>query len=378
MKALGIKMGAPWHQMQDMVRQHGIVARSSNYALYADMSNRVMTILREFSPHQEIYSIDECFLGLGGIQGDLIDYGQQIRHRVLQWTGLPVCVGIGPTKTLAKLANHLAKKRQEFAGVCDWSHIERDRQRAIMAELPLDEVWGVGPRIAKRLQEDGITNVAALTACDPENIRQRYSVVLQRTVLELRGVLAIHLAQETEDKQQIRCARAFGHPVHSLEALGEAVSVYAARTAEKLRRQKSIAAGISVFIQTNAFKPHDPQYAKHVAIALDPETDDTIQITRYALWILKRIYRPGFSYAKAGVMLTGLQPRGTAQAHLFRNDPDLTTRTALNDTMDLINARWGRGAIRMASAGTEQDWRMRQNHLSPAWTTRWTDMPIAR
>ncbi len=377
-KALGVKMGAPWHQMQDLVRQHSIIARSSNCALYADMSTRVMTILRQFSPHQEVYSIDECFLGLRGIQRDLIDYGQEIRGTVKQWTGLPVCVGIGPTKTLAKLANHLAKKRPEFNSVCDWQRIDRQRQQALMAELALNDVWGVGPRIAARLQTDGIHNVATLAACDPETIRQRYSVVLQRTVLELRGVLAIELAQESEDKQQICCARSFGHPVYSLEAMGEAVSVYAARAAEKLRRQHSIASGISVFIQTNPFKPNEPQYNQHVAIALDPESDDTLQITRYALWILKRIYRPGFAYAKAGVMLTGLQPRGTVQRHLFRTDPDPLTRAALNETMDRINARWGRGTMRTASAGTTQDWKMRQNHLSPAWTTRWPDIPVAR
>lgn len=375
---MGIKMGAPWHQMQDLVRQHGVIARSSNYALYGDMSARVMNVLRDFSPHQEVYSIDECFLGLAGIQGDLTAYGQQIRKRVLMWTGLPVCVGIGPTKTLAKLANFLAKKKPEFAGVCDWRGVSHEQQSRIFEEVPLDEIWGIGTRIAKRLTEDGIYSVRQLVNCNMEMIRRRYSLVLYRTVLELRGVIAIELAQETESKEQIRCARAFGHPVSSLEAMGEAVSVYAARCAEKLRKQKSIASTISVFIQTNAFKPHDPQYARHVAIALDPASDDTLQITRYALWVLKRIYRPGFQYAKAGVMLTGLQPRGTATAHLFRKDPNLDTRTALNDTMDRINARWGRGTLRTASAGKEQDWAMRQRHLSPAWTTRWSDVPVAK
>ncbi|MDR3409535.1 MAG: Y-family DNA polymerase [Formivibrio sp.] len=377
-KALGIKMAQPWHQLQDVARQHGIIAFSSNYALYADMSNRVMSILRRFSPDQEIYSIDECFLGLDGILRDHTELGREIHQTVLKWTGLPVCVGIAPTKTLAKFCNHLAKKRSQFAGVCEWSKQDEESQLRFMQEIEVGDVWGVGRRLTVRLNEDGIYTVADLLRADPDTIRSRYSVVLQRTVLELRGQPCIELEDTAPDKQQILCSRSFGQPIHSEHVLAEAISTYVARAAEKLRRQKSAAGALAVFIRTSPFREKDPQYSKHIVVPLSQASDDTLQLTKAALWILKRIYRPGYAYAKAGVMLLDLQPNSGIQGHLFLQGADPLKRASLNDAMDRINRRWGRGTLRLTSAGFNHDWKMRQNRVSPCWTTRWEDMPVVR
>lgn len=377
-KQLGIKMAQPWYQLQDVAKQHGIIAYSSNYALYADMSNRVMSILRRFSPDQEIYSIDECFLGLDGILRDHTELGREIRKTVLQWTGLPVCVGIAQTKTLTKFCNHLAKKRPQFGGVCEWDKLDEATQLRVMQEVAVDEVWGVGRRLSVRLNEECILTVADLMKADPESIRCRYSVVLQRTVLELRGQPCIELEDTTPDKQQILCSRSFGQPIHSEHGLAEAISTYVARAAEKLRRQKSVAGALAVFIRTSPFREKDPQYSKHIVVPLSQASDDTLQLTRAALWILKRIYRPSYAYAKAGVMLLDLQPNTGIQGHLFLESADPLKRARLNDTMDKINRQWGRGTLRLASAGFNHGWKMRQNRVSPCWTTRWKDLPVVK
>lgn len=380
-KALGVRMGHPWHQLRELAQQQGILAFSSNYALYADMSNRVMQVLAEFSPDQEVYSIDECFLGLGGLANLYPDFtvlGQTIRQTVRQATRLPVCVGIAPTKTLAKLANHLAKKRPEFAGVCDWNALSPASRQQYLLDVDVGKVWGVGPRLCKRLNAEGIHCVADLARADPELVRQRYNVVLQRTVLELNGIPCLALEDHAPDKQQILCSRSFGQPICRYRELAEAVSTYVARASEKLRRQQSVAGALAVYIRTNPFRPDDPQYSKHVAVPLAQASDDTLLLTRAALWVLKRIYRRGFSYAKAGVMLLDLQPRSGIQGALFVEQADPLKRALLNDTMDAINRRWGRGTLRVASAGYGHGWKMRQNSISPCWTTRWDEIPVAK
>lgn len=376
-KALGVGMAQPWFQMQELAQRHGIIAYSSNYALYADMSNRVMSILRRFSPQQEIYSIDECFLGLEGIPRDHTELGQEIRQTVKQWTGLPVCLGVAPTKTLAKFCNHLAKKRPVFAGVCEWTKLDQATQQRLMQEVSIDEVWGVGRRLSVRLNQDGIFTVADLRQANPESIRSRYNVVLQKTVLELRGIPCIELEDQAPNKQQILCSRSFGQPIYSEQDLREAVSTYVARAAEKLRRQNSVANSLAVFIRTNPHRPQDPQYHPHLTVPLSQPSDDTLLLTKAALWVLKRIYQPGYSYAKAGVMLLEIQDNTAIQGNLFLQSADPLKRANLNDTMDQINRRWGRGTLKLASAGFNQGWKMRQENLSPCWTTRWEDIPRA-
>ncbi len=240
MKALGVRMGVPWFQLRDLAKKHGIVAKSSNYSLYGDMSARMMAVLGRFSPDQEIYSIDECFLGMDGFERyDLAAYGQQIRTRIKQWLGLPVCVGFGATKTLAKLANHVAKKRPEFGGVCDLAALSAAAQDALFASIDVGEVWGVGHRGTPRLKALGIDNVQALREADPTWLRREFSVVLERTVAELNGTPCIALEEEAPAKQQIMSSRAFGAYVYDLAGLEEAVATYVGRAAEKLRRQGS-------------------------------------------------------------------------------------------------------------------------------------------
>ncbi|MHB1247829.1 MAG: Y-family DNA polymerase [Polaromonas sp.] len=377
-KALGVKMGTPWFQMQDLAREHGIIALSSNYTLYADMSNRVMAVLRQFSPHQEVYSIDECFLGLDGMRQDLTAYGQQMRQQVRRWTGIPVCVGIGPTKTLTKLANHIAKKGAKWNGVCDLGALPETALNDLLDGLEVGEVWGVGRRLREQLAAMNIHTVLALKQADPALIRRRFSVVLERTVLELRGTSCLDLEQVTPDKQQIICSRSFGMAVLTLAELGEAVSSYMTRATQKLRRQSSAAGAIHVFITTGPFREKDPQYSQGITIPLPQASDDTSQLIRVALWALKRIYRSGFRYAKAGVMLMDLGPAGNRQPTLFTDAVAERRSATLMLTLDSINRKMGKDALFLASSGIGKAWRMQQGNKSPCYTTHWKQLAEVR
>ncbi len=372
-KALGVKMGTPWFQMRDLAKAHGIVALSSNYALYADMSQRMMAVLGQFSPEQEVYSIDECFLGLDGFSRDLVDYGVEIRRRVRQWVGIPVCVGIGATKTLAKLANHCAKKglagRQ---GVCDLDALTPAQRSRLFAAIPVGEVWGVGPRLSARLDALGIAHVEALRRADARCLRREFSVVLERTVAELNGVACLTLEEIAPNKQQIMSSRSFGEYVYDLESLQEAVATYMATAAEKLRAQGSLAGRVQVYLRTNPFKVDAPQYQRGLSLPLPEASDDTLRLTRLALWGLRRIYRPGYAYQKAGVMLMDLRDAGTVQGSLFPGGRNLS---ALMAVLDQVNARWGRGTLRCAAQGVRQSWRMKRERVTPAYTTDWSGLP---
>lgn len=374
-KALGVKMGTPWFQMRDLARKHGIVALSSNYALYADISNRMMTILGQFSPDQEVYSIDECFLGLDGFSHfDLVEYGQTIRERVKQ-LGIPVCVGIAETKTLAKLANHCAKKG--LAGkdsVCDFTRMSAQEKSELFATVPVGEIWGVGPRLSQHLAEMGIKTVEALRTADSQSLRARFSVVMERTIRELNDVPCLTLEDVAPNKQQIISSRSFGAYVYDLDALNEAVASYIAIAAEKLRRQNSLAGMVQVYIRTNPHKETVPQYQRGLTIPLSEATDDTLRLTRAAQWGLKRIYRPGFAYQKAGVALLNLSDASNRQLGLFSPERD---NAGLMEVMDRINSTWGRGTLRSAAEGTSKDWKMKRERMSPAYTTDWNQLPIA-
>jgi len=374
-KALGVKMGTPWFQMKDLAQEHGIIAFSSNYALYADMSNRVMAILGEYSPDQEIYSIDECFLGLDGFSHlDLVEYGKQIRRQVKQWVGIPVCVGIAETKTLAKLANHCAKKGLAGeAGVCDFSRLTGPELSRLFAGIEVGEVWGVGRQQTRKLGELGITTVEDLRTADARTLRDRFSVVVERTMAELNGVPCIELEHDAPNKQQIQSSRSFGSYVHDLPQLKEAVASYIAIAAEKLRGQGSLAGMVQVYIRTNPHKDA-PQYQRGLMIPLPEATDDTLRLTRAALWGLKRIYRPGFAYQKAGVALLDLTDKANTQMSLFSSAKD---NTRLMQVMDRINATWGRGTLCSAAEGVDKRWRMKRERMSPGYTTDWAQLPVA-
>jgi DNA polymerase V len=372
-KALGIKMGEPWFKLKDVARQHGIVAMSSNYALYADMSNRVMQILADFSPDQEVYSIDECFLDLTGMPGNHLALASQMRSRIRRWTGLPVCVGVASSKTLAKLANHAAKKGYAADGVCDFNAWPAERIEQLFGEIHVGEVWGIGRRLVPRLKDLGIESVLDLRRADPEYMRQQFSVVMEKTVRELRGQACIELEEVAPPKQQIISSRSFGFPVSDLASLSEAVSLYVSRAAEKLRRQESYATLLHVFIHTSPFGD-GPKYSGGHTVKLPAPTDDTLQLVRVAMFILKQIYRPGFRFQKAGVMLGEIVPAGGQQTDMFgfRTSEDHSAKLMV--AMDAINGRWGRHTIRAASQGYRAPWAMRQGNLSPGYTTKWDDM----
>jgi len=376
-KALGVRMGVPWFQVKALAKEHGIMAYSSNYTLYADMSNRVMSLLSQYSPAIEVYSIDEAFLDLSNMEGDLTAYSQHMRARIQKWLGLPVCVGIGPTKTLAKLTNYLAKKQKVFNGVCEWAALSAAEQDALLGGIDVGEVWGVGRRIALRLAEINIHTVAQLRDASTQNIRARFSVVLERTVLELRGVACQALEEIAPPKQQIICSRSFSHPISSLPELSQAVVSYVTRAAEKLRRQASLASILQVFILTNQHKPNEPQYNPSHSVCLPEACDDSRTLALYAIKALKGIYRPGYKYIKAGIMLSALSPAAQKQGNLLGNEATTQKATALMEVMDKINQREGRNTMFLAGAGINPSWKMRREKQSPHYTTRWEELPIA-
>jgi DNA polymerase V len=371
-KALGVKMGTPWFQMKELARKHGIIALSSNYALYADMSNRMMSVLGQYSSDQEIYSIDECFLGLDGFGNyDLVAQAQAMRQQVRQWVGIPVCVGIAESKTLAKLANHCAKKSLAGAdSVCDLTRLSEAERSTLFATIAVGEVWGIGPRLSKQLGDRGIGTVEALRRADPKSIRREFSVVVERTVMELNAIPCLTLEDVTPAKQQIMSSRSFGQYVYDLDPLKEAVASYIAMAAEKLRAQKSLAGTVQVYIRTNPHKDA-PQYQRGLTIPLPEATDDTLRLTRAALWGLKRIYRPGFAYQKAGVVLLNLAEASVVQLPMFSSAKD---NARLMQVMDKINGIWGRGTVRSAAEGIQKTWKMKRERMSPCYTTSWDQL----
>ncbi len=368
-KALGIGMAQPWFQIRHMEQPCGLKAFSSNYELYADMSNRMMGILGQFSLKQEVYSIDECFLDLSGLQTDLTAYAQTIRQRVRQWIGIPTCVGIGHSKTQAKLANHIAKKRPEWDGVCDLTALPESRIDALMASIEVGEVWGVGHKLTERLNRLGIRSVLDLKRADPKTLQRRFSVVLERTVWELRGLACLGLEDISPPKQQIISSRSFGIPVTALTDLREAVAAYTTRATEKLRRQASVAQAIHVHIRTSPFREDRPYYGPGLTLPLATPTDDTRKLVKKALEGLERIYRPGHDYQKAGVVLMDIRPR-----EIGRMDDLIEAIAPSKDeqvmrAMDAINARMGKTAIRLAAEGIGKPWAMKRMRMSRAFTT---------
>lgn len=378
-KALGVGMGAPWFKFKDLAKQHGIIAYSSNYALYADMSNRVMSILRQFSPDQEIYSIDESFLDLTNFRSrDLIAYGQKMRKRILRWTGLPVCVGIGSTKTLAKLANHCAKKRTSFNSVCNFNTMNDTELNQILSEIAVGEVWGVGRKLAPKLNALGIHTVLDLKQADPEQLRQQFSVVMEKTIRELNGTVCIEIEEIAPPKKQILSSRSFGHPVRDYQSLAESITLYMSRAAEKLRKQQSFAGSVYVYIRTSPFREQDAFYSNGMTIPITSPTNDTIQLVNVALWILKCIYKPNYNYAKAGVMLGELVPAQGVQSDLFSQVQVSPKSSKLMLAMDEINKKMGKESIKLASESFTRPWKMKQENKSPSYTTDWDNLVKVR
>ena len=380
-KALGVKMGTPWFQMKELAKAHGIKAYSSNYTLYGDMSDRVVQVLRSFTPNLEVYSIDESFLRIEAVlkqYSSAMELGCIIKQQVKDSTGLPVCVGIAASKTLAKLANHLAKKHSQFAGVCDLEAMSKAERYQWMSETAVAEVWGVGKQLSKKLKAQGINTVLDLLQASPQAMRQQFGVVMERLCYELRGVSCLQLEEVAPAKQQIISSRSFGKMVTSLEELSESVATHAARGAEKLRSQDSVTGALIVFIQTNPFKQYEPQHHQSITIPLPDPSDNTLSLTNAALNGLKKIYRSGFRYKKAGVIFNLLSDKPTVQQSLFEDIETKGKSADLMQAMDAINNRFGNAMIRSAASGTQQAWRMRSGNKSPNYTTQWNELPVVR
>lgn len=372
-KALGIGMGVPEFQIRPLLRAHQVQVFSSNYTLYGDMSQRVMETLEQFCPDLEIYSIDEAFLSLSGFASrNLTDYGQTIRTTVKRWTGIPVSVGIAETKTLAKLANRVAKRTPDTGGVFDLRACP-DRL-ALLGRIPVEEVWGIGPNHARMLMGHGITTVLQLTQANDQWIRKLLGIVGLRLVTELRGISCLDLEQCPPPKQGLTCSRSFGKPVTTLAEMEEAVSAYASRVAEKVRREQSAATVLSVFLTTNTFKD-TPQYSNALTLTLSVATDSTPELIHQAILGIRKLYREGYQYKKAGVTLTGLVPARQIQSDLF-DLKDRTRSTRLMAALDAINERWGAGTLQYASDGLAKPWKAQFHRRSPAYTTSWDELPI--
>ena len=387
-KALGIAMGAPWFKIKHLTETAGLVALSANFALYGDLSDRMMSLAAGLGPQQEIYSIDESFIDLSGVQGDLVARSHAIRSRILQWVGIPCGIGLGATKTLAKLANHVAKTAERKPGsypahlatVCNLAALSGSDLDAILAATDVGEVWGVGRRIGQQLRDSGVRTVLDLARLSPSMVRDRWSVVLERTVRELQGEPCISMEEAPAPKQQIACTRSFGHPITEIAPLIEAISEFTSRAATKLRRQSGLAGQILVFAHTSPFRT-GPKFSKSVVVPLRRPTADTSLLVRAAVMGISQLYAPGFQLAKAGVMLLDLMPNNVLQGEFDFGTPDTRDRSKLMATIDTINDRFGRSAIHVGSAArqhTPSDWSMRQVRLTPQYTTKFSDIPTAR
>jgi DNA polymerase V len=370
-KAIGIDMGAPWHLNKDKFRSMGVQVRSSNYTLYGDMSSRVMRTLAQFSSRLEIYSIDESFLGLEGFDDRLENHAREMRATVLQWTGIPVSVGIAPTKTLAKVANRSAKKDPCSGGVRVLMD-QRD-QEAVLAKLELTDIWGVARRLSARLNEIKIKTPLDLRDADPKLLRQRFGVVVERISAELGGLSCLELEEAAPDKKSIVASRSFGQPVTTIDEMREAITTYASRSAEKMRRQELATANLIVFVETNPFKKQDKQYRASQGVQLPIATSDTGKITAAAQRALTAIWKNGYRYKKGGVMLLDLTPAQYVQGSLF-DEPDNETSKSRMKVLDLINRKYGRGTVIIGSNGLKQKWAMRRGHMSQRYTTSWQEL----
>ena len=371
-KALGIKMGEPYFRVKHLVSQGRLKAYSSNYELYADLSRRMMETIAGCVPAVEIYSIDECFADMSGIE-NLTELGCQIKQRVLQWVGIPTCVGIAPTKTLAKFCNHLAKRYPDhFGGVVVWSNWnETVRLRALRSQ-GVDEIWGIGGRTATKLATQGIYTALDFVRADTATLRRRYGVTVERTQREMQGIVCDGLHPNAQPRQNIVRSRSFGTRIETLEALQAAVTHHVSLGAEALRKDGLTASAVSVFLHTDFFREDEPQYHNSLAQNLIVSTADTVHLNRIAQQLLADIYRSGYLYKKCGIELHGLKPATQMQADLW----EPTKANPVMEAWDKINRQFGRGHLKLASELLADDWKMNRDRLSPCYTTQFMDLLV--
>ena len=394
-KDLGVKMAQPWFEVRHLQRQ-GLLAVSANFELYGDMSQRMMAVEARYAPRQKVYSIDESFLDFEGVSGDLLAIGRDMRAAIWREVGLPSCVGFGPTKTLAKLANHVAKMAERKPGsypahlaqVCSFGAMSPEDLAALLDATPVGDVWGIGRRISGQLIASGIHTAGDLRRSDTATLRKQFNVTVEKTVLELRGTACLTVDDVVAPRQQILVSRSFGTPIHQLDGLIEAASEFAARAAEKLREQGSAAGSLSVFFATSPYRVNDRQHSASLTMPLVRPTADSRVLITAATEAVRQAWRPGVNYAKAGVILSDLQNAGAHQGELdlfsacepapVRDQPKLMA------AMDALNRRFGRDAVRigsqtLASSGqATRSWAVKQERRTPRCTTRWDEMPRVR
>jgi DNA polymerase V len=362
-------MGEPAFKIQHLVQQHNVQVFSSNYSLYGDLSQRVMTALAAFTPELEVYSIDEAFLDLQGFRHlDLADYGQQIRETVLQWTGVPTSIGIAPTKVLTKVAGDYAKKQD--CGVL----VLPQPPDPLLENFPIADLWGIGRSHTRSLQAHGIRTALQLRDAELSWVRKEYNVMMQRLVLELRGQRCFSLELNPSPKQSITVSRSFSRPISTVSALREAIATYTSRAAEKLRQHALTADAIQVFALTNRFKEN--YYSDSVTLTFNYSLDNTAEILHFALRGCDHIFQAELQFKKAGVILLGLRPKSQRQLSLWELQAERSD--VLMQTMDSINARFGQGTLQFAVAGLKKPWAMRSGMRSPRYTTEWSEIPVVR
>ncbi|EHU1558452.1 Y-family DNA polymerase [Acinetobacter baumannii] len=379
-KALNIKMGVPLFQIKDIVQQHNVIVLSSNYAMYAEMSRRFHTILASYVTAEEVepYSIDECFVDFTAYEKnfDLEKVGQQMRQQIWKWLGLPVCVGIGRSKTEAKISNHIAKKNQGFNGVCDLVNMDPCNKEYYFAQIDVSEVWGVGRKHSKKLQSMGINTVLDLACAEPREMQKKFSIVMARTIYELQGISCIEIEHTPPSKKQIVASRSFGGRVTELTDLKEAISMYAQDACKRLRDEGLLCGCMIAFVQSNPFDPNVPFYNKSITGSFSEPTDCAIDFVKAATRMLNDIYKEGIKYKKCGVVLTGLEPKSGHTYDLLTDFKQLEKKECLMQAMDGIHSKFGKKKIGVGPCFIpNRNWSMSRDKLSKN-PFKWDELPL--
>ncbi len=375
-KKLGIGLGEPWFKLAPRAKEWGLIALSSNYELYGDISSRVMELLARYSAWQEVYSIDEAFLGVKGQPDDLLELGRTIKVACQRHVGVPVCVGIARTKTLAKLANKWAKHNPAFNGVCRWDSIPEAQREALMARLSVIEIWGVATRLTKRLNAMGIFSILDLIRADPVALRDKFSVVMMRTVLELQGTPCIPMEEERIGRDQLIFSRSFSTPITTAAELRQVLSVYGQMASARLAKHDLQAKLLTAFASTSVYNPNDKSFPT-VNVKLPMPTSDPVLLTKAAHALVPKI-QEGVKYAKAGIMVTDLRPSGNQKPlEIFENRHE---ERGIGPLLEQVSKRYGRGSIGLGHAGIKggPDWSMKRDMLSPCYTTNWDELPLVK
>ena len=369
-KKLGIKMGEPYFKAKNIIEKNKVEVFSSNYSLYGDISQRVMETLSSFSSEVEIYSIDEAFLGLNGFENyELKTYCNHIRQTINKWVGIPVSIGVGPTKTLSKIANNLAKKNSNYKGVCILEN--KIEIKKALNETSIEDVWGIGRSLSIFLKKYNIDTAHHFSEMDRGWIRKNMGVVGEKTYLELNGVSCLDLDLVPSDKQSCCVSRSFSRPIEKLFDLEESISTYGSRVSEKIREEGLVAESMSIFVLTNHFNRREKQYSNSIKLHLPFPTNNSIKIVKRSLEGIRKIYRPGYKYKKAGIILYGLSRQNVTKGLL---DYDREASDSIMQTIDKINNRYGGETIKIASEGIKKIWRMKRENVSPCYTTRFDEL----